>query len=76
MPKKLEKRHWAEDNSVTNAVRGFQSRLNQGSSLGGKLYVHLPPSNRKERRLLGKEQKRKKVMVDKKEINDVSKNME
>jgi len=65
MSKKFEKRHWAEDNSVTNAVRGFQSRLNHGSSLGGKLYVHLPPSNRKERRLLGKEQRRKKVMVAK-----------
>ena len=53
MSKKINMRGWAENTSVTDNVRNYQSKMNRGSS-GGKFYADAPPSNRKERRILAK----------------------
>ena len=41
---------WVTNKSITDNVNNFQGTLNRGSS-AGKVYDHLPPSNRKERRI-------------------------
>ena len=60
MTKKAVKMQWAENDSVTSTVKNFQSKMNSGSSIGGKLYEDLPPSNRKERRIMASCKRKKK----------------
>lgn len=60
MSKKVAKVRWAENKSVQTTVRNFQSKLNSGSSIGGKLYHDLPLSNRKERRIMDSWDRKKK----------------
>lgn len=59
MTKKNPKSQWVENTSVTDNVRNFQGRLNRGSS-AGKVYDDLPPSNRKERRIMESWKRKKK----------------
>ena len=59
MSKKSTSRQvWAENTSVTDNVRNFQGIMNRGSS-AGKVYSFLPPSNRKERRIQEKYNRKK-----------------
>lgn len=59
MSKKSTSRQvWAENTSVTDNVRNFQGIMNRGSS-AGKVYSSLPPSNRKERRIQEKYNRKK-----------------
>jgi len=60
MTKKVAKVRWAENKSVENTVRNFQSKMNSGSSIGGKLDGGLPASNRKERRIMESWKRKKK----------------
>ena len=57
--KKKIKPTWMENTSVTENVQNFQGRLNRGSS-AGKVVADLPPSNRKERRILAQYKRKKK----------------
>ncbi len=54
-----KKMNWEESTSVTENVQKFQGRLNRGSS-AGKVVADLPPSNRKERRILAQYKRKKK----------------
>ena len=59
MKKKITSGRWVENTSVTDNVRNFQGQLNRGSS-AGKVVADLPPSNRKERRILAQYKRKKR----------------
>jgi len=51
---------WVENASITATVKNYQSKMNSGSSIGGKLDDTLPASNRKERRIMESWKRKKK----------------